>query len=301
MIKVAIVGNGQLAIGVAAALARRNDISLSGPTSRMEQAAALAMGADVVVIATATRLAEVSGAIEIAITAGSQVIVSAEECAYPWAVDPETSNRLDALARAAGVTVLGCGLNPGLIFDALVLTLAGAVLDPRQIEVIRTVDVSGFGAAVRGRLGLGVDEMTFRSGVERGDILGHSGFPQSISLVANAMGITLDRIDTVIEPILEDDVTVGVRQIYTGIASDAAWYRATFVGHLAPTAHGLHPRDEIHVGGINPVTCVLDPGIGSQAGSQAMIAHSIDRVIDAPPGWLTVSDLPPAHPVLATQ
>ena len=54
------------------------------------------------------------------------VITTAEEAAQPWAIDAELADALDAAARARGVTVLGAGVNPGFVFDALVLTLAGA-------------------------------------------------------------------------------------------------------------------------------------------------------------------------------
>jgi len=293
---VAIVGNGQLAVGVARALSRRSDIRVTGPTSRVDQRHALNSGADVVVIATATLLGDVCAAIETAIVAGSNVIVSAEEAAYPVAVDGVLARRLDALARANGVTVLGAGLNPGFIFDSLVLTLLGTVTEVRGIDVTRTVDISGFGPAVRARLGLGVDLERFGRGVTSGEILGHAGFPQSISLVAGALGVALDRIDTSLEPIVDGGITVGVRQVYTGIVGGTDWFRATFVGHIDLEAVGLRARDEIRIDGTVGFTCVIDPGVGSQAGSQAIIANSIDRVIAAPPGWITVADLPPAHP-----
>jgi len=298
---VAIIGNGQLGGGVARILGARADITLTGPTSREEQAAALASGADVVVIATGTRLADVSSAIDSAVRAGSNVIVSAEESAYPWAVDDSVAERLDTLAQSHGVTVLGCGLNPGLIFDALLITLLGAVVSTRKIDVTRTVDISGFGPAVRARLGLGVSRRDFEQGLQRGEILGHAGFPQSISLVAQTLGVDVQRIDTSIEPILLDDLTVGVKQIYTGIVGGEDWYRATFIGHVDTAAAGLRVSDEFRIDASEPLHCVIDPGISSQSGSQAMVANSIDRVLNAPPGWLTVAEVPPAYPYFSPQ
>jgi hypothetical protein len=293
---VAIVGNGQLATGIALALAPRTDIRLIGPAARSDHDHALKCGADVVIIATTTRLSDVGSGIETAIAAGSNVIVSAEEAAYPAAIDEMLAYRLDALARANGVTVLGGGLNPGFIFDALVLTLLGTTTAVRDIDVIRTVDISGFGPAVRARLGLGVNRGSFERGLSNGQILGHAGFPQSISLVAHALGVTLDRIDTSIEPIMHDGFSVGVRQVYTGVLRGADWFRATFIGHIDPVSAALRVRDEIRIDAPVPFTCVIDPGINSQTGSQAIIANSVDRVINAPPGWITVAHLPPAHP-----
>jgi hypothetical protein len=66
-------------------------------------------------------------------------------------------------------------------------------------------------------------------------------------------------------------------------------------------AAGLSARDVIEIDADSTVRCVLDPGVGAQAGSAAMIANSVNRVVAAPSGWLTVGDLPPAFPRLDPQ
>ncbi|MBX3098104.1 MAG: hypothetical protein KF761_00860 [Salinibacterium sp.] len=297
MIEVAVIGDGQLARGVAAQLAERSDLRVVGPTPRDGIAAALDAGTRVVVIATTTRLADIAHHIEAAVLAGSNVIVSAEECAYPWAVDRVVADRLDTLARERGVTILGCGLNPGFVFDALVLTLLGTGGLPTGISVERTVDLSGFGPTVRGRLGLGVSSTDFAAGIESARILGHAGFPQSMSIVADALNVEIDNITTHIEPTLVDDNTVGFIQEYVAIVGGLPWFRARFIGHLSPAAAGLVVRDTIEITSRDtPLTCTIEPGIGSQSGSQSLIANSIDRVVAAPSGWLTVAELEPAHP-----
>jgi hypothetical protein len=242
-----------------------------------------------------------------AVSAGSNVIVSAEESAYPWAVDDAYARDIDTLARQFGVTVVGAGVNPGFIVDALVLTLLGTTSSPTALDVSRTVDISGFGAVVLGRLGVGVSPDEFAAGVSGGQILGHAGFPQSMAIVADAQGLHIDRIDRRIDPIIatapidlrqmqiRSGDTAGVRQTYTAIVAGSPWFTAKFLGHVDLTGAGFEPRDEITLTGeASQMTCVLAPGIGAQAGSAAMVANSVDRVIAASPGWLTVADLPPA-------
>lgn len=226
---VAIVGTRQLAVGVTALLSGRGDVNLTGPTDCSQQFAALSNGEDIVIIATTTRLADVIPAIESAILAGSNVIISAEESAFPWAVDGAVGDRLNTLARAHNVTVLGSGLNPGFVFDALVLTLSGVCGSVDSISVTRTVGLGGFGPVVQARLGLGVDHAAFTAGVASGEILDHAGFPQSMSIVASTLGLTLDTIETMIEPIMVDGRSVVVRQRYTGVVDGAEWYRATSI------------------------------------------------------------------------
>ena len=164
-----------------------------------------------------------------------------------------------------------------------------------------------FGPMLR-RVRIQEHEPAFERGVAAGDILGHAGFPQSMAIVADALGLRIDRIDRDVEPMISaTDIalahrpvsagqTGGVRQTYTAVVDGQPWYTATFTGHIDLGAAGLQPRDEIDIDADSAVRCRLEPGIGAQAGSAAMVANSIDRVIAAAPGWLTVADLPPARP-----
>jgi len=304
MITIAIAGDGQLGRGVALILRSRPDLAVLGPTPRERLNEALASGADVVIVATTTLLADVADQIRVAISHGSNVIVSAEEAAYPWVVDASLANELDEEARRAGVTIVGAGLNPGFVFDALVLTLLGALEDVESIEVTRTVDLSGFGATVAGRLGLGVTADEFEERVADGRILGHAGFPQSMSVVGAAIGHPIVRIDTELSAVIgPDGLTTGIEQKYDAIGVDEqSWFRARFSGHINLGAAGRTAGDEFRFRrtGAEDFLCILSPGIGSQSGSRAIISNSIERVIAAQPGWCTVADLPPAYPVSAS-
>lgn len=296
MIRVALVGDGQLARGLAARLAGRGDVSVLGPAARDDSVPA--SGAELVIIATTTRLADVTADIERAVASGSNVIVSAEEAAFPWAVDAAAADRIDSLARERGVTVLGGGLNPGFLFDAFVLTLLGTHDLPRSIRILRVVDVSRFGPAVRARLGLGVSLSDFDAGRADGSILGHAGFAQSMRIVGDAIGLPVDHVEAQFEPIVgADGLTAGFHQTYTGSTAGQEWFVAEFLGHTDLAGAGLEPRDSVIIDdGHSTRTAMIEPGVPSQEGSVSVIANSIDRVIAARAGWLTVADLPPALP-----
>jgi len=166
MASVAIYGAGQLGQAVAAGLRTRGSHRVSGPFRREDRELALNSGADVVLIATTTLFKDVADYIRDAVNAGSNVLVSSEECAYPWAVDKKLADELDKLAKAKRVSIAGAGVNPGLIFDALVATLLGPTPSafnsdgsPKTtIAVRRTVNISGFGATVLRRIGVGATE-----------------------------------------------------------------------------------------------------------------------------------------------
>jgi 2,4-diaminopentanoate dehydrogenase len=296
-VRVALYGAGQVSNNVAGILARRSGVEVVGPCGRDERALALSSSADVVVIATASFLREIADDLRQAVDAGSNVITTAEEAAFPWAVDPALADEIGALARGRGVTVLGAGLNPGFPFDALLLTAMGPAPDVEAVRVERVVDLSGFGQAVKRRIGIGWTAEEFDEGRRTGQITGHIGFPQSMRIVAGRLGVELERVDREIEPLFgPDGRTGGFEQHYTGVAGGRSWFRALFTGHVDLPSIGRTPRDELWIEGSVPLHYLIEPGLNPQTGASAMIANSLRRVIDAPAGWLTVGDLPPATP-----
>jgi hypothetical protein len=330
-LRVALIGTGRVGRDVTRILAERHGVEMVAACSRnpehqgrdLGELAGLAsigvpVGAtpagavegrpDVVLIATTSFLADVAPQIAIAATAGCNVLVTAEEAAYPWDVDEGLAAELDTLARDNEVTILGAGANPGFVFDALVVTAAGAIPGVQAIDVERRVNFRRFSATVLGRLGVGYEPDAFRSGVEKGRIFGHIGFPQSMRVVAGALGRRIERIERRIEPIFaERDLaadhlsvpagrTAGVRQDYTAIVDGEPWYRARLTGHVDPGAAGISLRDSISIAGGASIHLELDPGLDPQVTSASVLANSVRRLVQAEPGWTTVADLPPARP-----
>jgi 4-hydroxy-tetrahydrodipicolinate reductase len=305
---VTLYGAGQLGTQVARILRARTRYEVDGPYTRADRERALDSGAEVVVIATTSFLADVADDIRAAVDAGSNVIVSAEECADPWAVDRGVATRLDELAKEHGVTILGAGLNPGFIFDSLVLTLTGVTEEVRGIRVDRTVDLSGFSGTVLHRLGIGFSREQFARRDAAGEIHGHIGFPQSMHVTADALGVSISRIDRQIDPIFaerEHDArelrvaageSAGFVQRYTATVDDAPWFECAFTGHVALESISRSPRDTITIDAARTISMVLEPGLNPQSGSSSVIANSVDRVVRAAPGWVTVAALPPAMP-----
>jgi 4-hydroxy-tetrahydrodipicolinate reductase len=309
-VKISLYGNGQVCGNVARILSSRTGFDVSGPFGRADRDAALGSGADIVVVATTSFLRDVGPDIRRAVEAGSNVLTTAEEAAYPWHFDDGLARDLDALARARNVSILGAGLNPGFAFDALVLTCSGVLPEVRSIRVERVVNLSGFSETILRRLGLGFSAEDFKARVADDSITGHIGFPQSMRIVTRSLGLHLEKIDKTIEPIIAESPfegrqlrvdagrSAGFTQRYVGYVGGAPFFEAFFFGHLDPDRIGEPTRDEITLNRDEPpgFHMIVQPGMNPQVGASSVVANSLRRLAAAAPGWLTVADLPPASP-----
>ncbi len=60
------------------------------------------------------------------------------------------------LAKSNGITVLGTGVNPGFVMDALPLVVSGVCQKVERIESVRVVDVSTRRGALQKKVGAGM-------------------------------------------------------------------------------------------------------------------------------------------------
>ncbi|NMB08167.1 MAG: Gfo/Idh/MocA family oxidoreductase, partial [Tissierellia bacterium] len=112
--------------------------------------------ADVAIIATNSFTKDVFPRIKYCLENKINVISTAEEMAYPMAQEPELAKEMDRIAKENGVSVLGTGINPGLIMDLLVVALTGACIDVDSIKAERINNLSPFGPAVMNGQGVGL-------------------------------------------------------------------------------------------------------------------------------------------------
>ena len=267
---------------------------------------ALATPADVLLIATTSFIAEVSGDIAAGVDAGLNVMCTAEEMGYAWAIDPDFAADIDARARQAGITVIGSGANPGYIYEVLGLALTGAACRVDRIEVRRVVDLSRFSGTVQRRLGLGFDPDDHAAGVAAGRIYGHIGYPHTMRTFARRFGREVQRFTETIDPIPAPEAidtmavpiapgqSAGFEQVTRGYTGDGdeAWFQATFLGHVDLASIGLAPEDSFNVVGDPDLHAVVRPGFNPQATTMAVLVNMMPHVVAARPGLLSTTDLP---------
>ena len=168
----------------------RPDVLIGAPEDVIKPGAA-----DVVLLCTDSFTKQAFPRIKFILEQGINVITSAEEMAYPKAQEPELTEELDRIAKANGVSVLGTGINPGLIMDLLVLIWTGCMEDVEHIVSRRVNSLSPFGPAVMEEQGIGISKEEFylrKEGKGSGHLSGHVGFAESVGMIAEGIGWDLD-------------------------------------------------------------------------------------------------------------
>lgn len=321
-VRIALFGFGQVGRRMATILSRRAGVdvvaviarSLAGQPARSvvpDLPAGLTITADaerafaetrpdVVLHATAPRLSEVLDQLMVAIRAGCQVISTCEELAFPWVIHREAADALDREARQSGVSVLGTGVNPGFVFDALVLEALSSRWAPAAITVSRVTDAASFGPAVRQRLGLGLAPAEFDARIAAGDAPGHVGFRESMDMVAAALGTEVEAFEETMKPTVADREgegvaagrTAGFVQLAVGTCSSGLRFESRLSLHLWPRAVGLDVIDSIRIedrGAVHEVQ--LRPASLPLDTTAAQIVNAVPHILAAEPGLRTRLDM----------
>ena len=260
--------------------------------------------ADIVVVCTDSFTAKVYDKLVFVMERGMNVITSAEEMAYPQAQQPELAKKLDEIAKKNGVTVLGTGVNPGLIMDLLVILWTGGCETVDHIISRRVNSLSPFGPAVMEEQGIGISVEQFEQGKKDGTLAGHVGFAESVGLITEALGWKLDKFEQDMEPIITD---VDRKSPYGfapagSIAGVAMKGYATVDGEvkiemdhpqqIEPEQVGINTGDYVIIKGTPNINMVNSPEIEGGIGTMAMILNTIPHVINARPGLKTMIDIP---------
>ena len=238
-----------------------------------------------------------------AVEAGAHVVSSREELSYPWVQAPEAAARLDGAARAAGVAVVGTGVNPGFAMDYLPVVLSGAAKRVDSVRVHRVQDAGLRREPLQAKVGAGITRDEFAQRVAAGS-MGHVGLTESAQAGAAALGGDATGTTETIDPVVAESPTpsafgtidpgriAGIDQVAVGVVDGGERVRL----HLQ-MAVGIGPsRDDVWLTGEPDLHLSVPDGLHGDLATAAALVNTIGSIRRAEPGLRVMSDLRPPRP-----
>ncbi len=238
------------------------------------------------------------------IEAGCDVISTAEEMAYPKANEPELAEELDKAAKKAGVTVLGTGVNPGMMMDLLAIALTGVMTDVFDMKISRVNSLSPFGETVMQEQGVGLTPKEFTKKQATGEIAGHVGFRESAMMIADAIGLSIKKFNQSMTPIITNvdrkspygfaakGNVCGVAMKANAELENGMEIQLDHPQQIEPAKGGVTTGDYIKIAGLPPINLANTPEVEGGLGTIAICVNMIPIVLNANPGLKTMIDLP---------
>jgi len=257
----------------------------------------LGLEPDLVVHSTTSSLKKATPQILACLEAGANVISTCEELSFPYFL-PELAKKLDEAAKEHGCSVLGTGVNPGFVMDLLPATFMGACWAVEHVLVERRLDPELRRTSFQRKIGIGLSPEEFDRMIKAGG--GHVGLPQSLHLLARSLGIEISQLEEGIEPVIAQEPfsrgnlhvqagqVLGLRQWAIGYSGD---HRVIEL-RLEAVLGVREPCDRVMIVGEPNLELVIPGGVPGDLATAAVVVNSIPNVLSAPPGLVTVLELP---------
>src|SRR6266849_4619713 len=281
-------------IGDVAGLSRRLGVKVSDDAARTLKSAR----PDIVVLCTSSSIKQVMPQIEAILKAKRPIVSTTEELSYPGYTHIRQARQIDALAKKAKVAVLGTGVNPGFAMDALPIALTAVCERVERVTVHRVQDARMRRLPFQQKIGAGLTTEQFQRELDAGSVR-HVGMTESIAMIADALGWTLDRITDDVQPKLAA-VTISSEFLAVdpgyvcGIIQEGVGYRKGKPAirlHLEAYLGALESYDSVDIEGSPNLSMKIAGGIQGDLGTASIVVNSISRVIPGPPGLRTMRDL----------
>ncbi|MEZ4705538.1 MAG: hypothetical protein R3A11_10185 [Bdellovibrionota bacterium] len=257
--------------------------------------------ADVIVLTTVSDMERIFSQIESLAPLGMDIVSTCEELSYPWKADALLASKIDAVAKEFGIKVLGTGINPGFLMDALPLTVSSVCQRIDHVTVTRVQNASHRRLPFQQKIGAGLDVSTFEQKVKSKEIR-HVGLAQSIEMIAQRFGWSLDKVSDEVTPVVatqdcgSKEIRVrkgqaqGVRQIGQGFVGSTEKIRMEF---LAVVDASEESYDEVSIQGDLMIQSRIQGGVQGDQGTCSVILNSIPSLLACESAGLkTMIDIP---------
>ncbi|MEM0220148.1 MAG: dihydrodipicolinate reductase [Thermoproteota archaeon] len=252
---------------------------------------------DVVLHSTSPYLDKIYPQIVKSIEAGTDLISTSETLVNPWYRYPKLASEIDKRARERNVSILGAGINPGFIFDALPIFMTLVCTKVNSIKVVRSLDAAKRRYSFQKKYGLSLRIEEFKQKMERGEITAHVGYAESVDLIASALGVKLTKIVEDQEPIVaKEHMKTQYFDIAPGRISGVHGYgigyneRKEFIKVELFAEVGREEFEEIAIEGA-PTVKWKSSGTAGDIATAAVVVNLIPKVLEAKSGLLKITDI----------
>ncbi|MEM8875007.1 MAG: hypothetical protein AAGD32_12220 [Planctomycetota bacterium] len=161
--------------------------------------------ADVAILCTTSYFDAIAPLVRKCIQQKTHVISSCEEMLWPKYRHAELAAEIDKEAEAAGVSLLGTGVNPGFVLDYFPAVVSSMVLEVSAVTAVRRVKAESRREPLQRKVGATMTVGEF-NGLKAQGKIGHKGMAESVCLLAAALGKTIPAgaVVETLEPLTTD-------------------------------------------------------------------------------------------------
>jgi 2,4-diaminopentanoate dehydrogenase len=254
---------------------------------------------DVVVHCTSSSLKTVLPQIEEILKLKVPIVSTTEELAYPTKRNLRYAKIIHQLAKKSKVAVLGTGVNPGFVMDALPITLSGVCERLEAIRIDRVQDARIRRLPFQQKIGAGLTREQFQKKVDDGSVR-HVGLAESVSMIADAFGWKLDRITDEIQPRMATETVASEflavdAGFVSGIVQDGIGYRnglPVITLHMEAYLGAPESYDSVRITGSPALTMKIAGGVHGDIATASIVVNSLPKILEVPPGLHTMRDMP---------
>jgi 2,4-diaminopentanoate dehydrogenase len=254
---------------------------------------------DVAVVTTVSSIRRILPTIREVASRGLPIVTTCEELSYPWRRHPEEAAEIDRVCRSHGVACLATGVNPGFLMDYLPSVLSSIHQRIDHVLVERVQDASVRRVPFQKKIGAGLSLAQYQAAKADGT-LRHVGLPESLDMIADAIGWELEERSETLEPVLaaadlssgykpiRKGEPSGVEQIATGTIDGREVIRLCFRAAVGEESS----YDRIAIAGDPGAEMTIKGGVNGDIATCAIATNAIRSVLRANPGLRTMLDVP---------
>jgi hypothetical protein len=253
---------------------------------------------DAVILTTVSTMEKITPQIEEIVSHGIPVVSTCEELSYPWDTSLSLSERIDMVAKANKVAVLGTGVNPGFLMDSLPTFLTSVCQDVQAITVHRIQNATFRRIPFQRKIGAGLTLEQFERKKEEGT-LRHVGLIESVQLIASRMGWELSKTEDILVPVITDrEIITDAMRIPVGYAAGVQQIGKGYVGNedkiilvFRASVGEPNPYDSIEIKGTPTIKSIIEGGVNGDVATCAITINALKQIIKTQPGLRTMADI----------